>query len=245
MINYAHRGASEQAPENTFAAFHRALVLGANGIETDIQQTKDQQLVLFHDASLVRITGTDLPIQALTLAQLAHLDFGSHKGPAFAQEPIPTLPAFLAAFGTKPIHLALELKETGIEQAVLEALTGQVFWDQVVVTSFLWDSLVAMRALDGNIRLGYLTERITEEGLDRLAQAGLNQICPKADQLTEQAVELAKAGGFSVRAWGVNDDRLMAHALACGVDGMTVDFPDRLAALLTKNHVLSAGSVTP
>ena len=56
MINYAHRGASEYAPENTMSAFYLGLIYGADGIETDVQRTKDGELVLFHDDTLDRVT---------------------------------------------------------------------------------------------------------------------------------------------------------------------------------------------
>ena len=57
FISYAHRGASEYYPENTMTAFEKALEMGANGIETDVQRTKDGKLVLFHDTTLERVTG--------------------------------------------------------------------------------------------------------------------------------------------------------------------------------------------
>ena len=56
MINYAHRGASEYAPENTLSSFYLGLLQGANGIETDVQKTKDGVLVLFHDDTLDRVS---------------------------------------------------------------------------------------------------------------------------------------------------------------------------------------------
>ena len=56
MINYAHRGASEYAPENTLSSFYLGLLQGANGIETDVQRTKDGVLVLFHDDTVDRVT---------------------------------------------------------------------------------------------------------------------------------------------------------------------------------------------
>jgi hypothetical protein len=67
FINYAHRGASEYAPENTLSSFFMGAAMGANGIETDIQLTKDGIPVLFHDDSLKRVTGVDALLSALSL----------------------------------------------------------------------------------------------------------------------------------------------------------------------------------
>ena len=70
MINYAHRGASEYAPENTLSAFYLGLMQGANGIETDVRRTKDGELVLFHDSKLARVTDGDGPLAEHSLAEL-------------------------------------------------------------------------------------------------------------------------------------------------------------------------------
>jgi glycerophosphoryl diester phosphodiesterase len=70
LINFAHRGASAYCPENTMASFVRALELGASGIETDVQMTKDGRLVLIHDESLERTTGTKAWVKDLTWEEM-------------------------------------------------------------------------------------------------------------------------------------------------------------------------------
>ena len=70
MINYAHRGASEYAPENTFSSFYLGLLQGANGIETDVQKTKDGVLVLFHDGTLDRVSDHCGKLSEFTLEEL-------------------------------------------------------------------------------------------------------------------------------------------------------------------------------
>lgn len=232
MINYAHRGASEQAPENTFSAFYLGLALGADGIETDIQETADHRLVLFHDQSLQRITGLDKPICELTYAGLLELDFGRHKGLRYQNEKIVALDDFLRYFGGRPVHLALEIKQDGIEQAVLDSINRYDCAAQVIITSFSWDCLTEVRRQDPDIRLGFLTERIETGILQRMAAHNMRQICPRAATLTREPVAAAQRQGFDVRAWGVADTDLMDRAIACGVDGMTVNFPDKLAARL-------------
>jgi len=79
FVNYAHRGASQYAPENTLSAFYLGLAMGANGIETDVQKTKDGVLVLFHDNSLTRVTGAggrDLRLHLLAAARIFRLHEG-------------------------------------------------------------------------------------------------------------------------------------------------------------------------
>ena len=98
FINYAHRGASAYAPENTLAAFYMGWQMGANGIETDVQRTKDGVLVLFHDNELMRIAGRPEVIHDLTYAELLQIDFGLPTGERFKGERIPTLEEFLRHF---------------------------------------------------------------------------------------------------------------------------------------------------
>ena len=146
MINYAHRGASERAPENTFSAFYLGLELGANGIETDIQETADGILVLFHDHTLKRITGLEMPVQSLTYTELLRLDFGSHKGQRYQNEKIVTLEDFLRYFSGRPVHLALEIKQDGIEPwsaaqllpTASYAVLRSTFWTTNPVTNAAW-----------------------------------------------------------------------------------------------------------
>ena len=84
FINYAHRGASEYLPENTMFAFYTGIYMGANGIETDIQRTKDGILVLFHDDTLTRVTGESGSIGDYTLAELQN--FSVRKNGFFRQD---------------------------------------------------------------------------------------------------------------------------------------------------------------
>lgn len=116
----AHRGASGDAPENTFAAFSTAIGQGADAIETDVRLCADGVPVIFHDKELTRTTdaATRFPgrdsyrVDAFTLAELKQLDAGSWNADAFAGEPIPTLRELLARIGGRT-GLLLELKGTG------------------------------------------------------------------------------------------------------------------------------------
>ena len=232
-INYAHRGASRYAPENTLAAFYLGIEMGAQGIETDIQRTSDGALVLFHDKTLLRIAGMEGCISDYTYAQLLEMDFGAHTGKeAYRGERIVTLNEFLLRFGRKNLAFALEIKQTGTEEECLAFIHQYGMERKVTFTSFLWDSLVKLRRLDSEMAIGYLTERITQETLDLLDQHRMGQICPLVSLLDKEGIQLARRRNFSVRGWGVKDGELMDRALALGVDGMTVDFPDLLTARL-------------
>ena len=230
FINYAHRGASAYAPENTMTAFRLGIACGANGIETDIRRTRDGVPVLFHDAMLTRLTGIEKPVGALSYRELSALRIASPDGRLF--DTIPTLAAFLAFLQEQPAVGARELKEDGLEADVLHALHARGIADKCVITSFCFAHLEKIKALDPAQQTGLLTDTVDDGTVRALKRIGAEQICPKAALLTPELVRSLHGEGFNVRAWGVRDEALMQKALRCGVDGMTVNFPDKLHAAL-------------
>ena len=234
IINYAHRGASTYYPENTLRAFYAGLDMGADGIETDIQRTKDGVLVLFHDDSMERVTGLKKCIADFTYEELLDIDFGVHMGEKFRGERIVRLDTFLTQFGRRGLTLALEIKRYGIEADCLKLVNSLRCREDVIFTSFMWESLVALRQLDADIRIGFLTPEINEETLDMLEENHIQQICPIISKATPEGMALAAQRGISVRFWGVADTELMWKAIRLGGDGMTINFPDKLALALKK-----------
>lgn len=232
LINYAHRGASEYYPENTLVSFYAGWLMGANGIETDVQCTKDGVPVLFHDDDLQRLAGDERKITEMTYEELCSVDIGSHKGSRFAGERVPTLEEFIHHFSGKGLHLALELKQAGIEKQVLDMISNRWPADHLIVTSFIWETLPAVRSIAPEIRTGYLTRRQDEELLAEMKRAGIWQYCPEGKTVTEETMKRFREAGFSIRAWGVSDVSVMRRMLDMGVDGMTVNFPDKLQEAL-------------
>ena len=232
MINYAHRGFSERYPENTMYAFYMALEARADGIETDIQRTADGVPVLFHDATLERILGIGGSIRDHTLAELSRMDFGAWKGAQFAGEPIVTLEEFLRRFGMRRLSFALELKQEGVGPDVLEAVGRFGVRDRVILTSFMPGELAAVRRLDPDIRLGYLTREADEEAFRFIAENRIQQLCPHIDRFSGEQLARAREAGLSVRFWGISSRERMMKAIESGADGMTVNDPSALSAAL-------------
>ena len=230
FVNYAHRGASAYAPENTMSAFRLAVRLGANGVETDVRYTKDGVPVLFHDASLLRLTGIDQALRDLTFGELPGLRGRSPDGSA--SDAVPTLTEFLDFAARERFVIALELKDDGLEEDVLRALDAHGAAGRCIVTSFCPERLGRVRPLDSSIGIGLLTDTADDDAVAALRRVGGQQICPKADVLSPELVRELHGEGFDVRAWGVRDEAMMRFAVRCGVDGMTVNFPDKLRAYL-------------
>ena len=234
MINYAHRGASEYAPENTMAAFCLAVEMGANGIETDVRLSKDGVPVLFHDDDMARISSYRGAVESLEYKQLSELDLGSWKHSMYKNERIVRLDDFLRYFSRENLAFALELKGAGSEEKTVEYVHLYDCSQTVTITSFDFDMLKKTGAIDEGLARGYLTGGINDETLSVLEAEGIGEICPNAQTVTKRTVEYARKRGFSVRAWGVGDITLMKRCCEAGVDGMTVNFPDKLAEWIKK-----------
>ncbi|MDA8403182.1 MAG: glycerophosphodiester phosphodiesterase [Desulfobacteraceae bacterium] len=126
-LKIAHRGAMTEAPENTRSAFDRAMDRGVDGIEFDVQITKDGIPVIYHDAFLHKITGSFTAISDYTLAQLQHFDFGRWFSKNYENEKILTLEQTLSTYGTRT-RLFVEIKSSPNPQArsLYEQLPGLV-----------------------------------------------------------------------------------------------------------------------
>ena len=230
FVNYAHRGASEYTPENTLLAFYTGMYMGANGIETDIQMTKDGVLVLFHDDTIMRLTGAEGSIQDYTLEQLRQFTFENNG----LTDKIVVFEDFLQQFGWRDITFAIEIKQAGIEPQVVDMIRKYNIQSKTIVTSFMLGSVRATKAYAPEQKVGLLTKEVTEELLAELQTIGAEQLCPYAMDVTEETVARWHAQGFEVRAWGVKDEILMRQVYDAGAEGMTVNFPDKLTSYMAQ-----------
>ena len=236
MINYAHRGASEYAPENTLSSFYLGLMQGANGIETDVRRTSDGHLVLFHDSKLDRVTDGVGLLSEHTLAELKELKVKGNSCNGFYDR-IPTYREFLEHFSKYNIRFAIELKASDIEADVLSLSKEYGIFERTTFTSSKLEYLANLKKLDPSARIGWLlgwkVDEITEEDADRLLSIGGEEICPIENLTTEESVLSWRRRGLGVRAWGIKDVSAMKRMCALRVDGMTVNFPDRLCQYLS------------
>ncbi len=227
MINYAHRGASEYAPENTMSSFYLGLLQGANGIETDIQRTKDGSLVLFHDASVDRVSNNAGLVSDYTLDELRKIKIYGNATTGFYDHVV-TLREFLAVFSNYDIAFALELKNAGVEEETLRFTEEYKIMERTTFTSFQFDYIKKIKAINPRARIGWLTDKTDDETINLLKEIGGEEIVPHAGNITEQLVAKWKGAGLGVRAWGVSNVTLMKKMCNLRIDGMTVNFPDRL-----------------
>lgn len=237
FINYAHRGASEYAPENTMPAFDKALQLGANGIELDLQMTKDGKIVVFHDSKIDKKSNKTGKISDYTYQELLGFDFENWFSLKYKNENIVLFEDFAKKFLSKKLTFAIELKEEGIEKETLNIIKKYATHNNIYITSFKYKALENMRKLDSDIKLSWLIEdRINKNNIEELLKIKGTQICPKANNVTKNDIELAKKNGLKVRLWGVLDEKIMKDVYKLDIDGMTVNFPDKLKHLMEINN---------
>ncbi|MBQ8372572.1 MAG: hypothetical protein IJX38_06535 [Clostridia bacterium] len=232
FITYAHRGASEYCPENTMMSFYMGMQMGANGIETDVQVTKDGVLVLFHDDTLERVTGEVGRVADYTLEELNA--FLVYHGAL--HDKIPTLEDFLSHFAYRDITIALEIKVGGIEEKIADMIFKYGLEDKVIVTSFMLDYLTAFKSCAPELRIGLLATRYDDDILDALLALGAYEICPKGEEVTSELVDKWHALGLGVRAWGIFNEEIMRSVYDAGADGMTVNFPDLLLGYIAEKR---------
>ena len=244
----AHRGASAYAPENTIAAFRKAVELKADALEVDVRQSKDAHLVILHDATVNRTTNGKGNVADLTLDELRQLDAGSWFNGEFEGEGIPTLEEVVALLDTTTV-LIIEVKEgstiyPNIERHVVDVIKNSGKEKQVILKSFDREVLDKLKELAPSIaRLYVYAFHIPWLGLviDRGITVGdvfdvdVQYLQPHWYLLTQSFTKSAQQKGLKVVAWGVDDEKDMKKAISYGVDGIETDYPDVLRKVINKN----------
>ena len=230
----AHRGASGYAPENTLAAFRKAVDIGCHMIELDVRLSGDHVPVVIHDSTLARIAGDPRKVDELSVSTLQTLDVGSRVSQEFLRERIPTLAQVLTAI-PRSVTLNIELKPSGPGQ--IHMMTEQVYAviaahsaeARVVCSSFSQKAIWALRRRCHNLPLGYLFEgRLRPEQMTEARGLRVTALVPQARWTTPALVRWAHENRFKVFPYTVNRPLQMRQLLRRGVDGIMTNYPDRL-----------------
>ncbi len=219
MLKIGHRGARAYEPENTLRSFQKAIELGVDAVELDVRKTKDNEIVVIHNADVNKTTDGSGLVSDFTLEEIKR--FVTENG-----EKVPTLEEVLDSVG-KRVNVLVELKETGIEEKVLGLIRQKGLIENVVIVSFHEDALRNVRELDGEVATGLIYVRHKNP-----IQAALEL---KAEYLlslyrfTHSAnVKKAHENGLKVIVWTINNKEDVAEYRKKGVDGIATDRPDIL-----------------
>jgi glycerophosphoryl diester phosphodiesterase len=237
----AHRGASEDAPENTLAAFRLAWEQGADAIEGDFRLTADGQVVCLHDETTKRVTGDQVnwKVSEVTLSQLRTLDVGRWKGEAFIGETIPTLAEVLTIIppGKK---LFLEIKGgpelvAPIRQVLLSSAIDR---NQIVIIAFDQATVAEVRTLLPEIKVywlvSYKQDKATgqwvptvEEVFETLARIKPHGLDTEGNPavVNQSFVERLRREGYEFHVWTIDDGQRARMFRDLGVDSITTNRP--------------------
>jgi glycerophosphoryl diester phosphodiesterase len=221
ILIIGHKGASAIEPENTLRAFKTSIELGADYVEFDVHSTKDDELVIIHDAETLRTTGVSGIIKEMTLDEIKKLDAG--KG-----EQIPTLKELIAIAKGK-IGLQIEIKAFSITDLLLDLLIKENLLDTSIISCFVFGELLNLKKRESNLKLGHILPEGLKSirGLKRKAQKaidnGFYSIHPHFSSVNKEFIEFAHDIGLKVNVWTVNDRTEMENLIKMGVDGIITD----------------------
>jgi glycerophosphoryl diester phosphodiesterase len=253
ILVHGHRGARALRPENTIPAFEYAIQAGADVLEMDVAVTKDNVLVISHDphinAEICTGPHPGIAIHELTLAELRQYDCGALKNPHVPrQQPvpgtrIPTLDEVLSLaprgsfqfnIETKsfPDHPELTPPPEVFSQMMLDEIRKHKLERRVIVQSFDFRTLVAMKKLAPEIRLAALWEGSARPFVDIAREAHAGIISPMFSLVTPDQVKSAHAAGIEVVPWTANKPEDWQKLIDAGVDAIISDDPASLIAYL-------------
>jgi glycerophosphoryl diester phosphodiesterase len=256
-LNLAHRGASEDAPQNTMAAFLLAAELGADGVELDAQLSADGHVVVIHDLSVDATTDGRGPVRAKSLAELKELDAGGWFAPVFAGERIPSLNEVFARMGSQAdgsdtgCVFNVELKsdrqsDERLAAEVMRLVETHGLERRTVISSFeshllrqvqRYNPQVATALLFGPERL-FLPRRGVL-GLSRTPSWPVERtdaMHPHYTLVSQQYVDWARQKGYRVNVWTVDDPGDMWRMIRLGVDGIITNRPLLLQQVLAERR---------
>jgi glycerophosphoryl diester phosphodiesterase len=221
MLILGHRGASAVEPENTLQAFESAYAAGADGLEFDVRASNDGIAVLSHDRSLERRAGDPRNVDELTLEEIKAVNAGRGYH-------IPTLAETLELCAGRGF-LDIEIKQPGIEQAVLDALDG--YAGAYGISSFDWHSLKEFRRLHSSVELWLLAVQFSDALFTTAGEIGAKGIAMHHSQIDDVTVAGCEAQRYQLIAWTVNDRDEAKRLRDLGVFALCTDIPGDLQSL--------------
>ncbi len=241
VMRIAHRGASGKglAPENTLAAVQKALEIGVDLVEVDVQLTADGHPVVIHDRTVDRTTNGTGPVDTLTLNQVRRLDAGNWYDSVFKGERVPRLEDVLDLAGKRALVL-IETKTEEASERVVTTVRSLRAQSRVVIQSFLGSALRTVSRLDRRIPTAFLMSagkavlRRKTGVVKRVLRLGANALALDHTSVRPELVAmfLTRAMGFWV--WTVDREDEMREMVELGVGGIITNYPDRLKQVLSR-----------
>jgi len=251
----AHRGASAFAPENTLFAFEKAIEIGAEGLEFDVQLSKEGRAIVFHDPTLKRLAGINRKVTNLNLDEIARIDVGSwfnqkyatRADEKFSRARIPTLDSFLDFLRDYEGRLYLELKcneknFAPLVDEVVRIIGRKKFRPQLVVKSFVLESIKRFRKQIPDVITAALFApkirtiiRSESRLIERAKSFGADELSLHYSLASEVLVRQAKDERMLTTIWTADHPRWIHLADASGIYAIITNDPARL--LEARSHL--------
>ena len=229
---WAHRGAVEYAPENTLEAFEAAVRLGADGIELDIHETRDKEIVVIHDEKIDRTSNGRGWVKDFSLEELRKFDFS--RGTEFGKQyTIPTMREVFELIRPTDLTINIELKTNiihypGIENHILKMAEEFGMSDRVWYSSFNHFTIEKIHLLDPDAKVGFLYGDAFTGMPVYARKAGVNALHPAFFNLfSPRFMDDCRNNGIDVNIWTIDSEEQMLACLEAGVHAIITNYPDK------------------
>jgi glycerophosphoryl diester phosphodiesterase len=230
LLRVGHRGAKGHAPENTMISFMTGADLGVDAVETDVQLSKDGEVVLIHDHTVDRTTNGHGFVKDMTLAELKRLDAGGWYDPRFSGERIPTL-AELLTWAKDRVGVAVEIKNgpiyyPGIAEKTIRLVRQHGMERQAILISFDHFVLREAKKIAPEIATGILYVAGLVDAVAAARAALADSLNPHWAYVTPELVRAAHAAGLAISPWNPDDLATLRLLSDVGVDSAGTDYPE-------------------
>ncbi|SHO48767.1 glycerophosphodiester phosphodiesterase family protein [Anaerocolumna xylanovorans] len=234
---WAHRGASAYAPENTLPAFALAVGLGSDGIELDVQLTKDGVPVVIHDEAINRVSDGMGNVWDYTLEEIKSFNFNM-QFPAYGKVEIPTLEEVYNLLQDEEVTVNLELKNhiyfyEGLEEKVLKLALKYKMEDRIVYSSFNHSSMIHLKKLQDDVKVAFLYGDGFIDIAGYARKNGAYAIHPEIANIKyPRFLEECREKDVRVHVWNVNERADIKRMAEARVDAVITNYPDRAGQIV-------------
>ena len=221
-LNIGHRGASGLEPENTLRSFTRATVEGADAVELDLRLTRDDRLVVLHDATVDRTTDGSGSAAKMTLEEIKRLDAGLGE----------RVPTFEEVLEVTDLPIYAELKVVEAAGPLAACIRERGLAGRVTPISFRSEALHRIKQPLPDLAVGFVVSGTLSDPTGAL-RVGAALVSTEAAYLNAAFVESCRQADLRVTAWTVNEPEEMQRMIRMKLDGIVTDRPDLLARLET------------
>jgi len=234
---FGHRGSAGTHPENTMISFQEVAKVGADGVELDVQRTKDGHLVCIHDETVNRTTNGKGWVKDLLLKEIEELDASYKFSDTYGFCKIPTLHEVFRWAQTNQLLINVELKNSlviykGLEEDTIALIQEFDLEQRIILSSFNHDSMAKCHKLNPKIQIALLFMERLYQPSTYAKQLGALAVHPYRRVVSKEMVEKSHKDGIAVRPFTVNSSKMLKEMFSYHCDGVITDFPKRALGLV-------------